>query len=72
MHFLEAFEQSSNLGFIDRQVLDTLINEKFNDDDHLRDVISSELEKVMSPEGGESQSISDTVVRTALYNIMVN
>ena len=34
--------------------------------------MSNELEKVMSPEGGENQSISETVVKTALHNIMMS
>ena len=49
-----------------------MIDEKFADDEHLREVLISELEKVESPEAGENQMISEEVLMTALRAIMKN
>ena len=70
--FMEAFLQSEHEGTIDRGTLNSLINDKFQDDAHLQEVMTSELEKVVDPEAGENQQVSDTVVRTAIHNIMCN
>lgn len=69
-YFTEAFSQSENPGFVDKMKLTAVINEKFSGDDHLQEVLLSELEKVESPEAGENQIISVQVVKKALRTIV--
>lgn len=44
-YFAEAFSQSETPGQISKSKLTAVINEKFVGDEHLQDVLNSELEK---------------------------
>ena len=58
-YFAESFAQSPTPGSIDKASLSALISEKFQGDEHLTEVLNSEIEKVESPEAGENQTISE-------------
>ena len=71
-YFAESFAKSSTPGSIDKASLSALINEKFQGDEHLTEVLNNEIEKVESPEAGENQTISEDTVMRALGIIMKN
>ena len=47
-----------------------MIQEKFAGDDNLIEMLSSEIEKVISPEAGDDQIITDMQVKAALRVIL--
>ena len=70
-YFAEAFKQAnSEEGKISRSQLTLVIEEKFQGDDNLQELLNSELEKVQSPEAGENQFITDMQVKNVLRVIL--
>ena len=69
-YFIEAFNTEESPGEVSKTRLTAVINEKFAGDEHLIEMLNSEIEKVQSPEAGENQTISNMQVKSALRVIM--
>ena len=71
-YFLEIFQSSSTPGSIDKATMLKLIDEKFQGDENLQGVFSSELEKFSSPESVGEPTIDEATVKRCLQGIMKN
>ena len=70
-YFAEAYNSDENPGQVSKTRLSAVIEEKFAGDDNLMEMLNSEIEKVMSPEAGDEQNISDMQVKSALRVIIM-
>ena len=72
-YFSEAFKQGSEDGQISRSQLTLVIEEKFQGDENLQEMLNTEIEKYLqSPETAavENQLITDMQVKNALRVIL--